>query len=176
MLRLLFLTLGGTHFICVHLMLLCCCLSDREGRPVSEADQLALRSGRQPVRLVRKHGEDHEGTGLPDRKRHLHKVRNRPVAFILQACTDRSVTSANMATVFCLSYYASQKKTLEINPKHPLIKQMLSKVNVSLKTVSDGFHSCSFILSLTTNVSFFRRMQRTRRQKIWPWCCLRQLR
>ncbi|XP_041852182.1 endoplasmin [Melanotaenia boesemani] len=27
------------------------------------------------------------------------------------------------------SYYASQKKTLEINPKHPLIKQMLSKVN-----------------------------------------------
>ncbi|XP_029951335.1 endoplasmin [Salarias fasciatus] len=27
------------------------------------------------------------------------------------------------------NYYASQKKTLEINPKHPLIKQMLSKVN-----------------------------------------------
>ncbi|KAM6936978.1 endoplasmin [Xenentodon cancila] len=26
------------------------------------------------------------------------------------------------------SYYASQKKTLEINPKHPLIKQMLSRV------------------------------------------------
>uniref|UniRef100_A0A3P9IZR2 Endoplasmin n=1 Tax=Oryzias latipes TaxID=8090 RepID=A0A3P9IZR2_ORYLA len=27
------------------------------------------------------------------------------------------------------SYYASQKKTLEINPKHPLIKQMLGRVN-----------------------------------------------
>uniref|UniRef100_A0AAQ5ZVK9 Endoplasmin n=1 Tax=Amphiprion ocellaris TaxID=80972 RepID=A0AAQ5ZVK9_AMPOC len=27
------------------------------------------------------------------------------------------------------NYYASQKKTLEINPKHPLIKQMLSRVN-----------------------------------------------
>lgn len=131
------LKLGGTHFICVHLMLMCCCVSDREGHPVSEADQLALRSGRQPVRLVRKHGEDHEGTGLPDRKRHLHKVSSRPVAFILKACTHRSVTSANMATVFCPSYYASQKKTLEINPKHPLIKQMLSKVNVSLKTVSE---------------------------------------
>ncbi|XP_070686156.1 endoplasmin [Pempheris klunzingeri] len=27
------------------------------------------------------------------------------------------------------NYYASQKKTLEINPKHPLIKQMLKEVN-----------------------------------------------
>ncbi|KAL3061312.1 hypothetical protein OYC64_009483 [Pagothenia borchgrevinki] len=27
------------------------------------------------------------------------------------------------------NYYASQKKTLEINPKHPLVKQMLNKVN-----------------------------------------------
>uniref|UniRef100_A0A1A7XB59 Endoplasmin n=1 Tax=Iconisemion striatum TaxID=60296 RepID=A0A1A7XB59_9TELE len=27
------------------------------------------------------------------------------------------------------NYYASQKKTLEINPKHPLIKQMLSRIN-----------------------------------------------
>lgn len=45
---------------------------------------------------------------------------------------------ANTATLSCLSYYASQKKTLEINPKHPLIKQMLSKVNVSLKMVSEA--------------------------------------
>ncbi|XP_062850800.1 endoplasmin isoform X2 [Trichomycterus rosablanca] len=29
------------------------------------------------------------------------------------------------------NYYASQKKTLEINPKHPLIKEMLNKVNTS---------------------------------------------
>ncbi|XP_031721210.1 endoplasmin [Anarrhichthys ocellatus] len=37
------------------------------------------------------------------------------------------------------NYYASQKKTLEINPKHPLIKQMLSKVNEDGedKTASD---------------------------------------
>ncbi|XP_034032184.1 endoplasmin [Thalassophryne amazonica] len=27
------------------------------------------------------------------------------------------------------NYYASQKKTLEVNPKHPLIKQMLKRVN-----------------------------------------------
>lgn len=49
-----------------------------------------------------------------------------------------------MATVLCLSYYASQKKTLEINPKHPLIKQMLTKVNVSLKTVSEVTLVCLF--------------------------------
>lgn len=66
------------------------CLSDREGHLVSEADQLALRSGRQPVRLVRKHGEDHEGTGLPDRKRHLYKVSNHPGAHLLRTCTERS--------------------------------------------------------------------------------------
>lgn len=33
------------------------------------------------------------------------------------------------------SYYASQKKTLELNPKHPLVKQLLNRVNVSLTTV-----------------------------------------
>ncbi|XP_040893821.1 endoplasmin [Toxotes jaculatrix] len=37
------------------------------------------------------------------------------------------------------NYYASQKKTLEINPKHPLIKQMLAKVNTDAEdqTASD---------------------------------------
>ncbi|KAF6714978.1 Endoplasmin [Oryzias melastigma] len=37
------------------------------------------------------------------------------------------------------SYYASQKKTLEINPKHPLIKQMLGRVNTDAEdqTASD---------------------------------------
>lgn len=29
------------------------------------------------------------------------------------------------------SYYASQKKTFEINPRHPLIKDMLRRVKVS---------------------------------------------
>uniref|UniRef100_A0AAX7UM40 Endoplasmin n=1 Tax=Astatotilapia calliptera TaxID=8154 RepID=A0AAX7UM40_ASTCA len=33
------------------------------------------------------------------------------------------------------NYYASQKKTLELNPKHPLVKQLLNRVNVSLTTV-----------------------------------------
>uniref|UniRef100_A0AAX7TRN1 Endoplasmin n=1 Tax=Astatotilapia calliptera TaxID=8154 RepID=A0AAX7TRN1_ASTCA len=28
------------------------------------------------------------------------------------------------------NYYASQKKTLELNPKHPLVKQLLNRVNV----------------------------------------------
>ncbi|KAM9377178.1 endoplasmin [Pholidichthys leucotaenia] len=37
------------------------------------------------------------------------------------------------------NYYASQKKTLEVNPKHPLIKQMLSRVNADAEdqTASD---------------------------------------
>ncbi|XP_041650727.1 endoplasmin [Cheilinus undulatus] len=37
------------------------------------------------------------------------------------------------------SYYASQKKTLEINPKHPLVKQMLNRVNADAEdqTASD---------------------------------------
>ncbi|XP_068168269.1 endoplasmin [Antennarius striatus] len=37
------------------------------------------------------------------------------------------------------NYYASQKKTLEINPKHPLIKQMLKRVqdNTEDQTASD---------------------------------------
>ncbi|XP_007541888.1 PREDICTED: endoplasmin [Poecilia mexicana] len=37
------------------------------------------------------------------------------------------------------NYYASQKKTLEINPKHPLVKQMLNRVNADSEdqTASD---------------------------------------
>ncbi|KAG7221108.1 hypothetical protein INR49_017549, partial [Caranx melampygus] len=37
------------------------------------------------------------------------------------------------------NYYASQKKTLEINPKHPLIKQMLNRINTNAEdqTASD---------------------------------------
>uniref|UniRef100_A0A6Q2YDU4 Endoplasmin n=1 Tax=Esox lucius TaxID=8010 RepID=A0A6Q2YDU4_ESOLU len=35
------------------------------------------------------------------------------------------------------NYYASQKKTLEINPKHPLIKEMLKRTDAEDKTASD---------------------------------------
>ncbi|KAL4624961.1 endoplasmin, partial [Arapaima gigas] len=37
------------------------------------------------------------------------------------------------------NYYASQKKTLELNPKHPLIKEMLKRVNANAddKTAAD---------------------------------------
>lgn len=35
------------------------------------------------------------------------------------------------AAIFLLSYYASQKKTFEINPRHPLIKDMLRRVKVN---------------------------------------------
>ena len=35
----------------------------------------------------------------------------------------------NDLILFCpSSYYASQKKTLEINPRHPLVKTLLAKV------------------------------------------------
>lgn len=106
--------------------------TDWEGHPLSEAHQLPLRFGCQSVRLVRKHGEDHEGTGLPDRKRHFNKVSNDPEFPHSATCcglfTD-PVWSLHFSVSF--SYYASQKKTLEINPKHPLIKQMLKRVNVS---------------------------------------------
>uniref|UniRef100_A0A4W5JLQ2 Endoplasmin n=1 Tax=Hucho hucho TaxID=62062 RepID=A0A4W5JLQ2_9TELE len=35
------------------------------------------------------------------------------------------------------NYYASQKKTLEINPKHPLIKEMLKRMDSEDQTASD---------------------------------------
>lgn len=34
-------------------------------------------------------------------------------------------------TSIIFSYYASQKKTFEINPRHPLIKDMLRRVKVN---------------------------------------------
>lgn len=122
--------------------------TDWEGRPLSEANQLTLRFGCQSVRLVRKHGEDHEGTGLPDRKRHFHKVSNDLLLFSdvnahYHGCKMQMQNTLWPAWLFTefiwqflsslsFSYYASQKKTLEINPKHPLIKEMLNRVNVSL--------------------------------------------
>lgn len=42
-----------------------------------------------------------------------------------------SCTSKLSAVISLLSYYASQKKTFEINPRHPLIKDMLRRVKVN---------------------------------------------
>uniref|UniRef100_A0A4W4GRM8 Endoplasmin n=1 Tax=Electrophorus electricus TaxID=8005 RepID=A0A4W4GRM8_ELEEL len=48
-------------------------------------------------------------------------------------------TEGPVCLFFVFSYYASQKKTLEINPKHPLIKEMLKRVqtNPEDQTASD---------------------------------------
>lgn len=100
------------------------------------------------------------------------------------------------------SYYASQKKTLELNPKHPLVKQLLNRVNVSLTTVIfvHLYYSNCPLLRLPSNylvnvvhymnklkmdqsehiVEQFlfltppRPMLRTRLHQIWLWFCLRQ--
>lgn len=34
--------------------------------------------------------------------------------------------------IFSYSFYSSQKKTLEINTRHPLIKELKSKIEVSI--------------------------------------------
>lgn len=51
-----------------------------------------------------------------------------------------SCTLKLSAVISLLSYYASQKKTFEINPRHPLIKDMLRRVKVnkySSETLAD---------------------------------------
>lgn len=41
------------------------------------------------------------------------------------------ISELNDVTSVFSSYYASQKKTFEINPRHPLIKDMLRRVKVN---------------------------------------------
>lgn len=81
--------------------------TDREGCRLSEADQLPLRSGCQSVRLVRKHGEDHEGTGLPDRKRHFHKVSFMIRFVIVPEC---SLSSFMLIPVLSLAIMPARRK------------------------------------------------------------------
>lgn len=138
-----------------------CCLTDREGRRLPETDPVTLRSGGQSVRLVRKHGEDHEGSGLPDGQRHLHKVSSKILRdFPANAEHDFDLFSDDCV---CCSYYASQKKTLEINPKHPLVKKMLELVNVCLLAAALIFitflHSFWLISRLTGFSAGWRRGQ-----------------
>lgn len=44
---------------------------------------------------------------------------------------DVATSKLNDVTSILFSYYASQKKTFEINPRHPLIKDMLRRVKVN---------------------------------------------
>lgn len=46
---------------------------------------------------------------------------------IAGSCTSK----LSCVTSVLFSYYASQKKTFEINPRHPLIKDMLRRVKVN---------------------------------------------
>lgn len=41
------------------------------------------------------------------------------------------LTDVTSISFILSSYYASQKKTFEINPRHPLIKDMLRRVKVN---------------------------------------------
>uniref|UniRef100_A0A4W5KPV5 Heat shock protein 90, beta (grp94), member 1 n=1 Tax=Hucho hucho TaxID=62062 RepID=A0A4W5KPV5_9TELE len=50
------------------------------------------------------------------------RLTNSPCALVASQYGWSDITHKN-------SYYASQKKTLEINPKHPLIKEMLKRIN-----------------------------------------------
>ena len=49
--------------------------------------------------------------------------------------TDKS----DVICYFFLSYYANQKKTLEVNPRHPLVKELLKRVETDKedKTAKD---------------------------------------
>lgn len=149
------------------------CVSDREGHLVSEADQLALRSGRQPVRLVRKHGEDHEGTGLPDGKRHLYKVSSH---WSLSPQNMRITVWPELTwRLLPLQLLRQPEENIRNQPQTPPHQADARKSQRKPEPPSKS-GPCSFICILTANVSFSRRMQRTRRQKIWPWSCLRRRR
>lgn len=50
----------------------------------------------------------------------------RRFKYMIGSCTFKL-----SAVISFLIYYASQKKTFEINPRHPLIKDMLRRVKVN---------------------------------------------
>lgn len=59
------------------------------------------------------------------------------------------------------SYYASQKKTLELNPRHPLVKKLLDKVEVRMSQFV-FFEVC--VMCYIVN---FRQTKRTKPLLIW---------
>ena len=44
--------------------------------------------------------------------------------------TAKTIFLQRLERVNCFSFYTKQKKTFEINPRHPLIKSLLQKVEV----------------------------------------------
>lgn len=49
----------------------------------------------------------------------------------LKGVAGPDISKSSDVTSVLSSYYASQKKTFEINPRHPLIKDMLRRVKVN---------------------------------------------
>ncbi len=79
---------------------------------------------------VWEHGEDYASTGLLSGQR--NRVRQsvclcqRDLGLIL--CTCLLASGGYLSPHFPHSFYATQRKTLEINPRHPLIRELQRRI------------------------------------------------
>lgn len=63
---------------------------------------------------------------------------------------------SNFVLFLFLSYYLTQKKTLEINPRHPLIKELLRRVEANPEDqVSKGMAMMMFQTGIVTFSKLF---------------------